>query len=106
MKGYVSLAEVTQTLCDSCVNDETCTRICDAIETIHSVPAANVEPVIESEWIERVDQRGEYFYDCQKCGGTISVFDGDSADILYKFCPYCGARMRRIRFISSKEDGE
>ena len=105
-KQYVGVAEAIKTICDSCANDYTCTRVSDLIALVHDIPTAKVAPVVESEWIERMDWDGEFFYDCQKCGGTISSFDGNSADILYKFCPYCGARMRGIKYLPSKTDEE
>lgn len=49
-----------------------------------------IEPK-RGEWIEWIDCEGEVFWKCSACG---QVSEASAADILYKFCPFCGADMR------------
>lgn len=59
-----------------------------------AIARANAIPTIEpkrGEWIEWIDCEGEVFWKCSACG---QVSEASAADILYKFCPFCGADMR------------
>ena len=49
-----------------------------------------IEPK-RGEWLEWIDCEGEVFWKCSACG---QVSEASAADILYKFCPFCGARMK------------
>ena len=60
----------------------------DAINAIKSIPT--IEPK-RGKWLEWIDCEGEVFWKCSACG---QVSEASAADILYKFCPFCGADMR------------
>ena len=52
-------------------------------------------PTIEpkcGEWLEWIDCEGEVFWKCSACG---QASEASVAGILYKFCPFCGADMRK-----------
>ena len=98
---YMARLEIIDLYCKACGRLFCDRNNCKYINQMDTLLNEAIIPIPESKWIERIDWDGEYWYDCQKCGGTISSFDGDSADILYKFCPYCGAKMRGIKYIES-----
>ena len=43
------------------------------------------------EWLEWIDCEGEVFWKCSACG---QASEASAAGILYKFCPFCGVRMK------------
>lgn len=51
-------------------------------------PTVNAVPVKHGRWKE--DTSGYGFWICSACG---FVSEASAADMLYKFCPVCGARM-------------
>lgn len=53
---------------------------------LHSLPAADVEPVRHGRWIEDGD-----FVVCPVCGRRWNVFDNDTDT--FDRCPHCGAKM-------------
>ena len=57
----------------------------EALERVESVDA---EPVRHGRWKE--DKGGYGFWICSACG---FVSEASAADMLYKFCPVCGAKM-------------
>ena len=57
---------------------------------IDSAPSIDIEPK-RGEWLEWIDCEGEVFWKCSACG---QASEASAADILYKFCPFCGADMR------------
>lgn len=50
-----------------------------------------IEPK-RGEWLEWIDCEGEVFWKCSACG---QASEASVAGILYKFCPFCGADMRK-----------
>lgn len=103
---HIARHEIIRLYCEACGRFFCDRNDCKRVDRMNALLNEAIIPIPESKWIERMDWDGEYFYDCQKCGGTISSFDGNSADILHKFCPYCGARMRGIKYLPSKTDEE
>ena len=56
-------------------------------------PTVEAVPVVHGEWI-RKDDTIVYWYECSKCGTRAlrSIF---GQYVLSKFCPRCGADMRK-----------
>ena len=55
---------------------------------IDVAPAVDAVPVVHGRWKE--DQSGYGFWICSACG---FVSEASAANMLYKFCPVCGAKM-------------
>lgn len=51
----------------------------------HAIPAADVAPVRHGEWIANYEYEDFIDADCSVCGKR--------SDFMYKYCPFCGARM-------------
>ena len=55
---------------------------------VASQPTVDAVPVVHGHWKE--DPSGYGFWICSACG---FVSEASAADMLYKFCPACGAKM-------------
>lgn len=55
---------------------------------IEHAPAVDAVPVVHGWWKE--DPSGYGFWTCTACG---FVSEASAANMLYKFCPVCGAKM-------------
>ena len=60
----------------------------DVLHALASVPTVDAVPVRHGRW--REDTGGYGFWICSACG---FVSEASAADMLYKFCPVCGAKM-------------
>ena len=60
--------------------------VCDFIRLQE---AADVAPVVHGRWEEN-EKLDEGFWTCSACG---FVSEATAAPSLYRYCPYCGARM-------------
>ena len=69
----------------------------DAIKCIKGMPSVTQK---SGKWIYRREDK----YSCSKCGTTTSVDEaGIDEKPMYKFCPYCGARMVEPQESEDKE---
>lgn len=57
----------------------------DAISIFHSMPLADVAPVVHGEW-KLNNLNGFKIYDCSNCGIHMEA--------RWNYCPHCGADMR------------
>ena len=64
------------------------TGISKAWKRIKALPSVDAVPVVHGHWKE--DTGGYGFWICSHCG---FVSEASGADILYRYCPHCGARM-------------
>lgn len=65
--------------------------VANSVEDILSeLPAVDAAPVRHGQWKE--DPSGYGFWICSACG---FVSEASAANMLYKFCPVCGADMRK-----------
>lgn len=55
---------------------------------VDEAPTVDAVPVVHGRWKE--DPSGYGFWICSACG---FVSEASAANVLYKFCPHCGARM-------------
>ena len=55
---------------------------------INMQPTVDAVPVVHGHWKE--DTGGYGFWLCSHCG---FVSEASAADLLYRYCPHCGARM-------------
>lgn len=60
-------------------------------ELLDDTPAADVVEVRHGEWLPDIDR--EYDYHCSLCRGSAGKGDYGNYDVLYDFCPNCGAKM-------------
>lgn len=85
---YIKLSQALEVL-DRC----SCWWAHDWMELI---PAANVQPVVQGEWIPvGLDDADEGMFKCSECGSEHffpEILLGIHAD---NFCPNCGADMRK-----------
>ena len=58
----------------------------DLAEDFHSIPAADVVPVVHGRW-----NNDEDYMFCSKCGMQWNYCDNDTQD--FRYCPNCGAKM-------------
>lgn len=58
------------------------------IDGIVSLPTVDAVEVVHGHW--KKDPSGYGFWICSACG---FVSEASAADMLYKFCPVCGAKM-------------
>lgn len=66
----------------------------DLAEFILGAPAADVAPVVRSEWEILTDDSGNEYMRCKQCGEEFYDGDNDTVDTKHNFCPNCGADMR------------
>lgn len=60
----------------------------EIIDTLESIPAADVRPVVKATW-KRIDYKPcGHDYECSSCGWKN--------DMVTHFCPNCGADMREL----------
>ena len=59
-----------------------------AITVVSGLPTVDAVPVVHGYWKE--DTGGYGFWLCSHCG---FVSEASAADLLYRYCPHCGARM-------------
>lgn len=55
---------------------------------LKTLPTVDAVPVVHGHWKE--DTGGYGFWLCSHCG---FVSEASAADLLYRYCPQCGARM-------------
>ena len=89
MAKYVDVEKV---FCADCEDRDRCGSP-DVFCDVHSMPAADVAPVVHGEWQEKffTNERQRV---CSVCHCTVrqpSYDKGETA--LFKFCPHCGATM-------------
>ena len=58
------------------------------VDMLTTLPTVDAVPVVHGWWKE--DPSGYGFWICSACG---FVSEASAADMLYKFCPVCGAKM-------------
>ena len=61
-----------------------------AVTVVSGLPTVDAAPVRHGRWKE--DPSGYGFWICSACG---FVSEASAANMLYKFCPVCGADMRK-----------
>lgn len=59
-----------------------------AKEMVADAPTVDAVPVVHGRWKE--DTGGYGFWICSHCGFVSEAF---AADLLYRYCPQCGAKM-------------
>ena len=66
----------------------------DLAEDFHSIPAADVAPVVYGRWIRPHWKNSNYCCDCSECGGEAMHRDYQwDKNGVYPICPNCGAKM-------------
>lgn len=66
----------------------------DLAEDFHSIPAADVAPVVYGRWIRPHWKNNNYCCDCSECGGEAMHRDYQwHKNGVYPICPNCGAKM-------------
>lgn len=87
MADYISREALITASCERCNGEYVpCDKEhCLLMEVIHSIPAADVRPVVRASW-KRIDfkPRG-HDYECSSCRWKN--------DMATHFCPNCGAKM-------------
>lgn len=79
-----------------------CHKGLNPVEYLDEIPAADVQPVVRGEWISDGDGY-HWTYNCSICGWK----DGYPFNERHKYCPNCGADMRKVVEIEQvKEDTE
>lgn len=63
-------------------------RLETCIDVVEYAPTVDAVPVVHGHWKE--DTGGYGFWLCSHCG---FVSEASAADLLYRYCPHCGARM-------------
>ena len=61
---------------------------------VSKIHAADVAPVVRSEWEILADDSGNEYMRCKQCGEEFYDGDNDTVDTKHNFCPNCGADMR------------
>lgn len=70
------------------VNSTDAETVQRCVEVISNMPTVDAVPVVHGHWKE--DPSGYGFWICSACG---FVSEASAANMLYKFCPVCGAKM-------------
>ena len=58
-------------------------------DMISDAPTIDAEPVRHGKWMPLPYDSGGYW----KCSSCETPTEASGANLLYKYCPYCGARM-------------
>ena len=56
---------------------------------IENQPTVDAEPIRHGKWMPLSYDSGGYW----KCSSCETPTEASGANLLYKYCPYCGARM-------------
>jgi hypothetical protein len=98
MDEYISKEATVKAFCEKCKGyyDGHCVHMgeCD-IDVIQTAPAADVQLVKRGKWKQIAPQSAI----CSECGGALKSNGIDKTgkayifNAVYKYCPYCGARM-------------
>lgn len=70
-------------------------------EALNRVPTADVRPVRKAKW-ENSEQQGLWFSRCSGDDGCGGYVPGCTS---YRFCPNCGAAMRKVVEIDQVKEG-
>lgn len=66
----------------------------DIVKVLNAQPTVDAEPVRYGTWkVSKMKTGGQIslsipYYLCSECGGYM-----DASPLLFKYCPYCGAKM-------------
>lgn len=80
---FISRDEAIDNLCENCFL-RNCSHDCDAVKAIRRTKPADVRPVKIGHYV--TDDMGDF--SCSECGEKY-------LDITKRFCPECGAELRR-----------
>lgn len=89
--------ELEPVVCKSIMTDElfSATKDSDLIAFLQKIPAADVRPVVRGEWAPVRRKDGSIDFRCTACR-KFSFHNGEFRK-KYRFCPGCGADMRKER---------
>lgn len=72
-------------------------KVSDCVRRIKAIPAADVVERKHGAWVETYGKYGNFRHQCSECGEMFGMpFDFDGKYYPYKFCPNCGADMRKL----------
>ena len=108
MKEYIERNDLIRELEDDLANDINMynshidkeirdDKICFACDVLASAPVADVRENIQAKWAKQkseVDGHPIYWYKCSNCGCNPPI-NKWGHEMFSKFCPDCGAEMRR-----------
>ena len=85
---YIKRSDAIKTVCGDC--EYYATNDCEdcRLHRLTKIPAADVRPVKEGEWVREM-----WFRTCSECGATTTDKDDEGEEIPDNFCPNCGAKM-------------
>ena len=101
MSEYIEREERVKASCERCNGEYVpCDKEhCILMEVIHSIPAADVRPVVRGKWVEH-NYDPEYLscdFSCSECNVYLEEYyfgEGQwPGKTDHYFCPNCGARM-------------
>lgn len=64
-----------------------------ALRMVNAAPSVDAEPVRHAVWKIRTDEYDCEYMECSACGGVFYDGENDTIDMLYNYCPECGAKM-------------
>lgn len=70
------------------------------IYEVEKEPTVDAEPVRHGKWMPLPYDSGGYW----KCSSCETPTEASGANLLYKYCPFCGARMDADDYLESDYD--
>ena len=68
-------------------------EVLDAIDAAPTIDPEALQPV--AHWVCEEDYDGDpVVWTCSRCKDSSIMYDGTPKDNGFKFCPYCGAKMK------------
>lgn len=99
MGDYIKREDALRIFCEECVRDsekQTCDVQCCGFQKMHDLPAADVRENVRGEWelVNKLPDRDGKWVRCSVCRRS-EHFEYNNAKLTWKFCPNCGADMRK-----------
>ena len=90
MAEYIDRQEVIETVA---FYREDADSIDHALNSIKSIPSADVAPVVHGKWEEVHEWMGDVEYSCSVCGCYALWKELTTDQVCTEYCPRCGAKM-------------
>ena len=90
MAEYIEREAALEMTCHNCTEKNICGGDCYDTDNLRSIPSADVQPVRHGRWENINDLE---CFKCSCCGEYANQPWGKDGEIMFSYCPNCGAKM-------------